>query len=157
MEKIPMTPEGLARLEDELRRLKGTERPAVIKAIAEAREHGDLSENAEYHAARERQSFIEGRIAELEDIISRADAIDTTNLSGPVVRFGAWVMLADEDSEEEVEYRIVGSHEADIKSGRLPVTSPLARALVGKHIGDTVEVSTPGGHKSYEIVDVRFN
>ncbi len=156
MERIPMTPEGLAQLEDEYKKLKTEERPAVIKAIAAAREHGDLSENAEYHAARERQSFIEGRIAELEDVISRADAIDTSKLVGPVIRFGAYVMLDDEDTDEEVEYRIVGSHEADIKAGRLPVTSPLAKALIGKHTGNSVDVITPGGSKSYEVVDVRY-
>jgi len=156
MEKIPMTPAGLSQLEDELRTLKSVERPAVIRAIAEAREHGDLSENAEYHAARERQSFIEGRVCELEDIISRAHVIDASQLSGDQVRFGATVTLADEDSEDEVVYTIVGAHEADIKSGRMSVHSPLARALIGKHIGESVEVTTPGGSKSYEIVDVRF-
>jgi len=151
-----MTPPGLAQLEDELRNLKSVERPAVIKAIAEAREHGDLSENAEYHAARERQSFIEGRVAELEDIISRAQVIDVSQLSGDQVRFGATVTLADEDSDDEVAYTIVGAHEADISAGRLAVHAPLARALIGKHIGDTVEGTTPGGSKSYEVVDVRF-
>ncbi len=151
-----MTPAGLARLEEELRTLKAVERPAVIKAIAEAREHGDLSENAEYHAARERQSFIEGRVSELEDVISRAQVIDATQLSGDQVRFGATVTLADEDSDDEVVYTIVGAHEADIRSGLMSVHSPLARALIGKHIGDTVEVTTPGGSKSYEVVDVRF-
>ena len=156
MEKIPMTPPGLAQLEDELRNLKQFERPAVIRAIAEAREHGDLSENAEYHAARERQSFIEGRVSELEDIISRAQVIDITTMTGDQVRFGATVTLADEDSDDEVVYTIVGAHEADIKSGRMSVHSPLARALIGKHLGDTVEVTAPGGSKSYEIVDVRF-
>lgn len=156
MEKIPMTPDGLARLQEELKTLKSVERPAVIRAIAEAREHGDLSENAEYHAARERQSFIEGRVAELEDIISRADVIDVSNMDGDQVRFGATVTLADEDSDEEVVYQIVGAHEADIKEGRLSVHAPLARALIGKHIGDSVEVNTPGGGRSYEIVDVRF-
>ncbi|CAA7622871.1 transcription elongation factor GreA [Magnetospirillum sp. SS-4] len=156
MEKIPMTPAGLAQLEDELRTLKSVERPAVIRAIAEAREHGDLSENAEYHAARERQSFIEGRVSELEDIISRAQVIDIATLSGSQVRFGATVTLADEDSDDEVVYTIVGAHEADIKAGRMSVHSPLARALIGKHLGDTVEVTAPGGSKSYEIVDVRF-
>ncbi|WP_040567305.1 transcription elongation factor GreA [Magnetospirillum molischianum] len=156
MEKIPMTPAGLAQLEDELRTLKTIERPAVIRAIAEAREHGDLSENAEYHAARERQSFIEGRVAELEDVISRAQVIDVSTLTGDQVRFGATVTLADEDSDDEVAYTIVGAHEADIKSGRMSVQSPLARALIGKHVGDAVEVTTPGGSKSYEIVDVRF-
>lgn len=156
MEKIPMTATGLAQLEEELKNLKGVERPAVIRAIAEAREHGDLSENAEYHAARERQSFIEGRISELEDIVSRAQVIDTSKLSGDTVRFGATVTLADEDSDEEVVYQIVGAHEADIKQGRLSVHAPLARALIGKHLGESVEVNSPGGSKSYEIVDVKF-
>jgi len=157
MEKFPMTREGLEALEDERRRLKNEERPAAIKAIAEAREHGDLSENAEYHAARERQSFIEGRLAELEDIISRADVIDISRLSGDTVRFGATVIVADEDTDEEITYKIVGSHEADINASRLSVTAPLARALIGKTIGDSVEVMTPGGDKSYEICDVRFD
>jgi len=157
MDNIPMTPEGLATLEDELKRMRTEERPAVIRALAEAREHGDLSENAEYHAARERQSFIEGRVAELEDIISRADVIDTTNMSGNVVRFGATVQLADEDTDEETTYTIVGSHEADIASGRLSVTSPLGRALIGKTLGDVVEVTTPRGSKSYEVVNVGYN
>lgn len=156
MEKIPMTPGGFVTLEDELRRLRSTDRPEVIRAIAEAREHGDLSENAEYHAARERQSFIEGRITELEDIISRAQIIDITLLSGNVIRFGAIVTLADVDNDEESVYRIVGVHEADISQGRLSVHAPLARALIGKSIGDTVEVSTPGGSKSYEIIDVKY-
>jgi transcription elongation factor GreA len=156
MEKIPMTPGGLVALEDELRTLKSAERPAVIRAIAEAREHGDLSENAEYHAARERQSFIEGRITELEDIISRAQVIDVSLLSGDTVRFGATVTLADEDSDDEAIYQIVGAHEADISAGRLSVHSPLARALIGKHTGDSVEVSSPGGSRSYEVVNVRF-
>ncbi len=151
-----MTPAGLAQLEEELRTLKSVERPAVIKAIAEAREHGDLSENAEYHAAREQQSFIEGRVAELEDIISRAQVIDISQLSGKRIRFGATVTLADEDSEDTVIYTIVGAHEADIRAGRMSVHSPLARALIGKHVGDAVEVITPGGSKSYEVVDVRF-
>ena len=157
MEKFPMTREGLLSLEDERRRLKNEERPAIIKAIAEAREHGDLSENAEYHAARERQSFIEGRLAELEDIISRADVIDTSKLSGDTVRFGATVMVADEDTDEEITYKIVGSHEADINAGRLSITAPLARALIGKTIGDSVAVMAPGGDKAYEICDVRFD
>ena len=157
MEKFPMTREGLEALEDERRRLKNEERPAVIKAIAEALEHGDLSENAEYHAARERQSFIEGRLAELEDIISRADVIDISRLSGDTVRFGATVIVADEDTEEEITYKIVGCHEADINASRLSVTAPLARALIGKTVGDSVEVMTPGGDKSYEICDVRFD
>ncbi len=151
-----MTPEGLSQLEDELRRLRSDERPAVIRAIAEAREHGDLSENAEYHAARERQGFIEGRLAELEAIISRAEVIDTSKLSGDVVRFGASVALADMDTDEESNYRLVGSHEADIGKGRISVTSPLGRALIGKTIGDTVEVTTPRGSKAYEVVKVSY-
>lgn len=156
MEKIPMTPKGLASLEDEFRQLRSVERPAIIRAIAEAREHGDLSENAEYHAARERQSFIEGRITELEDIISRAQVIDATGFGGDMVRFGATVTLADEDNDEESIYQIVGVHEAEIRTGHISIQSPLARALIGKHVGDQVEVSTPGGSKSYEIVDVRY-
>ena len=157
MEKVPMTRRGLDALEEEFRRLRNEERPAVIKAIAAAREHGDLSENAEYHAARERQSFIEGRLAELEDVISRADVIDVSKLSGDIVRFGASVIVLDEDTEEEIEYQIVGAHEADLEDGRLSVTSPLARAMIGKTIGDSVEVNTPRGPKGYEISDVKFN
>lgn len=157
MEKIPMTGDGLAQLEDELRRLRLDERPAVIRAIADAREHGDLSENAEYHAARERQSFIEGRIVELEDIISRAQVIDTSTLSGDVIRFGATVQLADEDTEEEATYRIVGSHEADAGAGRLSVTSPLGKALIGRTLGDIVEVKTPRGSRSYEVVKIAYS
>ena len=156
MDKLPMTAEGLKSLEDELKRLRGEERPAVIKAIEVAREHGDLSENAEYHAARDRQSFIEGRLAELEDMISRADVIDPKTLSGKIVRFGATVKVADEDTDEESTYQIVGSHEADVESGRLSLTSPLARALIGKTVGDSVEVTTPGGSKSYEVLKVSF-
>ena len=156
MDKLPMTAEGLKSLEDELKRLRGEERPAVIKAIEVAREHGDLSENAEYHAARDRQSFIEGRLAELEDMISRADVIDPKTLSGKIVRFGATVKLADEDTDEESTYQIVGSHEADVESGRLSLTSPLARALIGKTVSDSVEVTTPGGSKSYEVLKVTF-
>ena len=156
MQKVPMTVEGFTRLEDELRHLKGVERPAVIRAIAEAREHGDISENAEYHAARERQSFIEGRLAELEDKISRAEVIDVSKLSGRQVKFGATVTVVDEDTDERAAYQIVGQDEADIKTKRLSITSPLARALIGKKVGDTVEVSTPGGGKSYEIVKVQF-
>jgi len=156
MQKIPMTAEGREQLEEELRRLKNDERPAIIRAIAEAREHGDLSENAEYHAARERQSFIEGRLLELQDIISRAEVIDMSKMSGDVVRFGAKVLLADEDTDEETTYQIVGSHESDIAAGRLSVTSPLARALIGKSLGDSVEVTTPRGAKSYEIVKVAY-
>ncbi len=155
-DKVPMTKLGYERLEEELKKLKGSERPAVVKAIAEAREHGDLSENAEYHAARERQSFIEGRIQELEDKISRAEVIDASKLEGRTVKFGATVTLVDDDSEEEVNYQIVGEDEADIKAGLLSVTSPLARALIGKSVKDTVEVNTPKGGKSYEIVDVAY-
>jgi transcription elongation factor GreA len=152
MDKIPMTKEGLAALEDELRNLKTVERPAIIKAIAAAREHGDLSENAEYHAARERQSFVEGRVAELEGIVSHAEVIDISKMTGSTIRFGAKVLLADEDTR----YRIVGAYEADATSGKISVTSPLARALIGKSVGDSVEVNTPGGHKSYEVVDVTY-
>src|ERR1041384_6798164 len=156
MNKLPMTVEGFNRLQEELKRLKSTERPAIIRAIAEARTHGDISENAEYHAARERQSFIEGRLAELEDKISRAEIIDPATLSGKQVKFGAVVTLIDEDTEEKSVYQIVGEDEADIKAKRLAITSPLARALVGKAVGDTVEVVTPGGSKSYEISKVAF-
>ena len=151
-----MTADGYARLEEELKHLKGIARPEVIRAIAEAREHGDISENAEYHAARERQSFIEGRLAELEDKISRAEIIDPATLSGKQVKFGAHVTLIDEDTEEKSVYQIVGEDEADIKAKRLAITSPLARALVGKSVGDTVEVTTPGGSRSYEISKVAF-
>lgn len=151
-----MTAEGFVRLEDELRHLKSVERPAIIRAIAEAREHGDLSENAEYHAARERQSFIEGRVMELEDKISRAEIIDVSKLSGKQVKFGATVTVIDEDTDEKTVYQIVGEDEADIKAKRLAITAPLARALVGKSVGDTVEVTTPGGSKSYEIAKVVF-
>jgi transcription elongation factor GreA len=156
MTKIPMTADGFNRLEEELKHLKSVERPAVIRAIAEAREHGDLSENAEYHAARERQSFIEGRVAELEDKISRAEVIDVSRLSGKEVKFGATVTLLDEDTEERASYQIVGQDESDIAAKRLSISSPLARALIGKHVGDTIEVTTPGGSKSYEITKVAF-
>lgn len=152
-----MTAEGQRALEDELRTLRSKERPAVIRAIAEAREHGDLSENAEYHAARERQSFIEGRISELEDILSRVDVIDVSKLSGSVVRFGATVTLADEDTDQEVTYQIVGPHEANLEQGRISIASPLAKALIGKAMGDTAEVAAPGGSRSYEVVDVKFS
>lgn len=156
MQKVPMTAAGFARLEEEYRRLKSVDRPEVIVAIAEAREHGDISENAEYHAARERQSFIEGRLAELEDKISRAEVIDPATLNGKDVKFGATVTLADDDTDEKATYQIVGEDEADIKHRRLSITSPLARALIGKKVGDSVEVTTPGGSKSYEITKVRF-
>jgi transcription elongation factor GreA len=155
MEKIPLTAKGFAKLDAELRKLKSQDRPAVIAAIAEAREHGDLSENAEYHAARERQSFIEGRIKELEGIISRGDVIDVSRLSGPV-KFGATVVILDEDTDEEKTFQIVGEAEADVESGLLNMKSPLARALIGKEEGDSVEVRTPGGMRSYEIRAVSF-
>ncbi len=155
-EKIPMTAGGRARLEVELKQLRSIERPAIIKAIAEAREHGDLSENAEYHAARERQSFVEGRIQDLDAKIGLAQIIDVSKLSGSDVKFGATVSLIDEDSEESVTYQIVGDEESDIKGGFLSISSPLARALIGKEEGHSVEVSTPKGTKSYEIEKVAF-
>lgn len=151
-----MTAEGYAALDAELKRLKTEERPAVIQAIAEARSHGDLSENAEYHAAKERQSFIEGRVAELEDKLARAQVIDVSRLSGAAVKFGATVTLLDEDSNEEAVYKIVGEDEADVRAGKVSITSPVARALIGKEEGDVVEVSAPGGAKSYEILKVRW-
>lgn len=156
MQKIPMTATGYQRLEAELKNLKTVERPAVIRAISEAREHGDLSENAEYHAAKERQGWIESRILELEDKLRRAEVIDVSKLSGDKVKFGATVVLADEDTDEESTYQIVGADEADIKSGLLSITAPLARALVGKAAGESVEVTTPGGAKAYEIVSVEY-
>lgn len=155
MEKIPMTRAGFNLLDEELKQLKSVERPAVIRAIAEAREHGDLSENAEYHAAREKQSFVEGRVKELEAILSRAEVIDPAKLSG-TIKFGATVTLADEDSGDEKSYQIVGEVEADLERGLLNIRSPLARALIGKDEGDSVEVKTPGGQKSFEILSVRF-
>jgi transcription elongation factor GreA len=156
MDKFPMTLDGFNRLEAELKRLKSVERPAVIKAIATAREHGDLSENAEYHAARERQAFIEGRLGELEEKIALAEVIDVKTLKGKDVKFGATVKVVDDDTEDETTYQIVGEHEADIKDGRLSITSPLARAMIGKKVGDSVEVMTPKGTKSYEILSVRY-
>ena len=156
MEKVPMTAEGYQALDEELKRLKTMERPAVIAAISEARSHGDLSENAEYHAAKERQGWIEGRIAEIEDKISRAQVIDVSKLSGSQVKFGATVSVVDEDTEEESRYQIVGEHEADVKAGKISVTSPLARAMIGKEVGDSFEVSAPGGAKSYEIIKIRY-
>jgi transcription elongation factor GreA len=156
MEKIPMTAGGLQALEVELRRLTAVERPRIIQAIAEARTHGDLSENAEYHAAKEQQSHNEGRIAELEDKVSRAEVIDVSKLSGSTVKFGATVTLVDEDTEEKKIYQIVGETEADVKDGRVSITSPIARALIGKTKGDTVEVTAPGGARSYEIINVQF-
>lgn len=151
-----MTKEGVVRLEEEQRRLYDEERPAIIKAIAAAREHGDLKENAEYHAARERQSFVEGRLAELKSIISLAEIIDPATLSGDVVRFGATVELADEETDAESTYQIVGTHEADVNNGRLSVTAPMARALIGKSLGDSIEVVSPGGSKFYEIIKVDY-
>jgi transcription elongation factor GreA len=156
MNKIPMTAEGYAWLREELKHLKSVDRPAIIRAIAEAREHGDLAENAEYHAARDRQSFIEGRVIELEDKVARAEVIDVSKLSGKVIKFGATVTLEDEETEEKTVYQIVGEDEADISRGRLSVTSPLARALIGKGEGDSVEVTTPRGTKSYEVVALAF-
>lgn len=151
-----MTASGLKVLEDELNQLKNVDRHEIIKHIAEARAHGDLSENAEYHAAKEKQSFIEGRVMELEDMIGRADIIDVTKLSGTSVKFGATVTLADEDTDEKKKYQIVGDHEADIKKGRISISSPIARALIGKSKGDSVEVAAPGGARSYEILKVEF-
>ena len=151
-----MTQAGYDRLTGELKRLKTEQRPAIIRAIEEARGHGDLSENAEYHAAKERQSFVEGRVAELEGKASRAEVIDPKQLSGKQIKFGATVKLADEDSDEEATYQIVGTDESDIRSGLLSVSSPLARALIGKVKGDSVEVMTPGGAKGYEILSVRY-
>jgi transcription elongation factor GreA len=151
MEKVPMTGEGYISLDEELKRLKSIERPAVIAAISEARAHGDLSENAEYHAAKERQGWIEGRIAEIEDKMARAQVIDVAKLSGAQIKFGATVSVIDEDTEEAARYQIVGEHEADVKQGKISVTSPLARGMIGKEVGDVVEINTPGGVKSYEI------
>lgn len=156
MERVPMTADGYQRLEIELKKLKSEERPAVIKAISEAREHGDLSENAEYHAARERQSFIEGRVRELEDKISRAQVIDVSKLSGETVKFGATVTLADEETDQEATYQIVGVDESDIGQGLLSVTAPLARAVMNKAVGESVTVDTPGGSRDYEIVAVEY-
>jgi len=156
MEKVPMTRTGFTRLEIELKRLKGVERPAVIRALEEARAHGDLSENAEYHAAKERQAFIESRVAELDSKVSRAQIIDTSNISGKTVKFGATVTVVDEDDDSEMKFQIVGEDEADIKEKRLSVNSPLARALIGKQVGDEVEVATPSGGKFYELLKVQY-
>ncbi len=156
MEKIPLTRAGQTALNEELKKLKSEERPAIIRAIAEAREHGDLSENAEYHAARERQSFVEGRIKEIESILSLADVIDTSKLNGSI-KFGAVVTLVDEDTDKEKTYQIVGEPEADIEAGKLNIKSPLARALIGKEEGDSVEVSTPGGEKAYEVLKIAYS
>lgn len=156
MEKVPMTSAGYAMLQEELKERTGAERPRIVDAISEARAHGDLSENAEYHAAKEAQSLNEGRIAELEDKLSRAEIIDVSKLSGDVVKFGATVSLIDEDTEEEKKYMIVGDVESDVKQSKVSISSPIARALIGKSIGDSVEVAAPGGAHSYEIVDVKF-
>lgn len=151
-----MTGEGYQALDDDLKRLKTIERPAVIAAIAEARLHGDLSENAEYHAAKDRQGWIEGQIAEIEDKMARAQVIDVSRLSGKQVKFGATVSVIDEDTEDKARYQIVGEHEADVRSGKVSITSPIARAMIGKEMGDVVEVNTPGGVKAYEIVKVEW-
>lgn len=155
MEKIPLTRVGHGALNDELKRLKSVDRPEIIRAIAEAREHGDLSENAEYHSAREKQSFIEGRIKEIEGILSLAEVIDPTRLSGSI-KFGATVQIVDEDTDEERTYQIVGEAEADIEAGKLNIKSPLARALIGKDVGDSLDVRTPGGTRSYEVLDIKY-
>ena len=156
MEKVPVTRTGYEALNAELKTLKEDTRPAVIKAIAEAREHGDLSENAEYHAAREKQSFVEGRIKELEGVISRADVIDPVKMTGATIKFGATVEIVDEDTDEEKTYQIVGEPEANIDNGKLNIKSPLARGLIGKEEGDSVEINTPGGGRSYEILSVKY-
>ena len=151
-----MTGEGYVALDEELKRLKSVERPAVIAAISEARSHGDLSENAEYHAAKERQGWIEGRIAVIEDQVARAQIIDVSKLSGDQVKFGATVSVVDEDTEEKARYQIVGEHEADVRSGKVSIASPIARAMIGKETGDVVEVNTPGGVKAYEILKIEW-
>lgn len=156
MDKVAITLQGFKRLEGEIKNLKSVERPAVIEAIAEARAHGDLSENAEYAAAREKQSFIEGRIAMLEDLVARADVIDVSKMSGDVVRFGAKVSLVDEETEEEVAYTIVSEYEADLENGKISIGSPIARALIRKEVGDSVEVVTPRGKRSFEVLEVKY-
>ncbi len=156
MELIPLTKEGYTRLEGELKNLKSVQRPAVIQAIAEARAHGDLSENAEYHAAREQQSFIEGRIQELEAVIGRAQVIDPASMSGQTVKFGATVTVVDEETDDEETYQLVGDYESDTEKGRLSISAPVARALIGKAVGDLVKVKTPKGIRAYEILDVKY-
>jgi transcription elongation factor GreA len=156
MERLPITTAGLVALEAEFQRRQQVERPRIVQAIAEARSHGDLSENAEYHSAKEAQSHNEGRIVEIEDMLQRAEVIDVSKLSGTTIKFGATVTMIDEDTEAEKKFQIVGEVEADVKSGKVSVTSPTARALIGKTVGDTVEVNTPGGGKSYEIVKVAY-
>ncbi|GJE60874.1 Transcription elongation factor GreA [Methylobacterium trifolii] len=156
IDKVPITVRGFAAMEEELKHRQQVERPRIVAAISEARAHGDLSENAEYHAAKEAQSHNEGRVLELESMISRAEIIDVSKLSGDKIKFGATVKLVDDDTEEEKTYQIVGEPEADVHAGRVSITSPIARALIGKAVGDTVEVTTPGGGKSYEVVGVRY-
>lgn len=156
MQKFPITIKAYKKLEIELKKLKNEERPAVVKQIAVAREHGDLKENAEYHAAREKQSFIEGRILELEDKQARAEVIDPTQLSGDTVKFGATIRIADEETDEEKTYQIVGEYEADLKKNRIAITAPISRAFIGKSEGDSVEVNAPGGVKYYEIISVKY-
>jgi transcription elongation factor GreA len=156
MDKVPMTENGHAAMMSELKQLKTVERPRIIRAIEEARAHGDLSENAEYHAAKDQQGWVEARVAEIEDKLSRAEVIDISKLSGTTVKFGATVTVVDEDTEAKACYQIVGESEADVRQGKISVSSPIARALIGKQPGDLVEVMTPGGGKSYEIVDVSF-
>ncbi len=156
MEKVPMTATGLERLEGNLKHYKHDERPAIIRAIAEARAHGDLSENAEYHAAKERQSFVEGQITEIEDLIARADVIDVAKLSGDTIKFGATIKVIDIESDEERIYQIVGEVESDIKAGLLSVKSPLARALIGKSVGDEIDFSAPGGQRAYEVLELKY-
>jgi transcription elongation factor GreA len=155
-ERVPMTVEGFKKLEEELHRLKAEERPRIIQQIADAREHGDLSENAEYHAAKDAQGLNEAKVAEIEDKIGRADVIDTSKLSGSTVKFGATVSLEDEDSGDKVKYRIVGEHEANVREGRISINSPIARALIGKSKGDSAEVATPKGARSYEILKIEY-
>ena len=156
MEKVPMTKEGYDMLQAELKRRQSEERPAIIAAIAEARAHGDLSENAEYHAAKEQQSHNEGRVNELEDLLSRTEIIDSSKLSGSTIKFGATVKLVDEETEAEKTYQIVGEQEADVKAGKISITSPIARALIGKGEGDSIEVAAPGGARDYEILSVKY-
>jgi len=156
MEKVPMTVEGFQMIEAELHRLKAVERPRIIQQISDAREHGDLSENAEYHAAKEAQGLNEARVAELEDKVGRAEVIDPAKLSGSTVKFGATVTLSDEDSGDKVKYKIVGEHEANVREGKISVNSPIARALIGKSKGETTEVTTPRGARSYEILKVEY-
>ncbi|OLP57158.1 transcription elongation factor GreA [Rhizobium rhizosphaerae] len=156
VEKVPMTQTGFAKLQEELRWRQQEERPRIIEAIAEARSHGDLSENAEYHAAKEAQSLNEGRIGELEDFVARAEVIDLSKMSGSTIKFGARVKLVDEDTDEEKIYQIVGDQEADVKAGRISISSPIARALIGKEVGDSIEVVAPGGSKAYEIIGINW-